>query len=141
MQFNQDHLGGNYYIRAHAEGEITVLMPPNKEMTSPEAGTRVLKHSFIISPRQLLTDWAPQSLEELEQQHIALTLEMKPELVILGVSPKLQFPHPAIFSPLMENRIGYEVMEMGAACRTYNVLAEEGRQVVAALLIGEKKPG
>jgi uncharacterized protein len=141
MQFNQDSLGANYYIQAHAEGEITVFIPPDKEMATPEPGLCVLKRSFIISPNQLLTDWAPQTLEELEQQHIALTLEIKPELVILGVGPRLQFPNPVIFSPLMENGIGYEVMEIGAACRTYNVLATEGRQVVTALLIGEKKPG
>ncbi|MCK5639896.1 MAG: hypothetical protein KAJ19_03835 [Gammaproteobacteria bacterium] len=141
MQFNQDRLAANHYIQAHAEGEITVLMPPDEEMTSSEPGLRILRRSFIISPRQLLTDWAPQTLEQLEQQHIALTLEMKPELVILGVAPRLQFPNPIILSPLMENSIGYEVMEIGAACRTYNVLAAEGRQVVTALLIGKKKPG
>lgn len=136
MKFNQDALGTLYYIQAHAEGEIKVLVPPEEEMASPEPGLRVFKHSFIISPNQLLTDWAPQNLEALEPHHLALTLEMNPELVILGTGSSLQFPHPAIFSSLMENGIGYEVMNTGAACRTYNVLAAEGRQVVTALFVG-----
>ena len=141
MKFNQETLGALYYIQAHAEGEVKVLVPPEGELINPEPTLRVFNRSFIISPHRLLTDWAPQNLEELEPDHLALTLEMNPELVILGTGSRLQFPHPTLFSTLMENGIGYEVMDTGAACRTYNVLAAEGRQVVTAIFVSKETSG
>ena len=66
----------------------------------------------------------------------ALMLALAPELVVFGSGARLRFPPPAWLQPLMARRIGVETMDTAAACRTYNVLAAEGRAVVAALLLG-----
>ena len=77
-------------------------------------------------------------LEDLTEQHFAGLLEAgapTPELVILGSGRRLRFVPPALLRPLIERRIGVETMDTAAACRTFNILAGEGRRVVAALLI------
>ena len=68
-------------------------------------------------------------------EHLAMILPLQPELVILGSGSRLRFPHPSLLQALMAARIGVETMDTVAACRTYNVLAAEGRRVVAALLV------
>ena len=62
-------------------------------------------------------------------------LALAPELVIFGSGQRLRFVAPALLRPLIERRVGVETMDTAAACRTYNVLASEGRAVVAALLL------
>ena len=62
-------------------------------------------------------------------------LALKPEVVVIGSGPRQQFPAPEILGALLSRGVGCEVMDTGAACRTYNVLASEGRTVVAALLL------
>lgn len=66
--------------------------------------------------------------------HFEWLRQQQPEIVLLGTGPKLRFPHPALTRPLIEARIGLEVMDTGAACRTYNLLAGEGRKVLVAVL-------
>jgi uncharacterized protein len=61
---------------------------------------------------------------------------MAPELVIFGSGSRIRFPQPVWLKPLMAQRIGTETMDTQAACRTYNILAQEGRHVVVALLLG-----
>ena len=61
----------------------------------------------------------------------------KPEVVLLGTGARLRFPPAAVLAPLTRAGIGVEVMDTAAACRTYNILAGDGRRVVAALLMIE----
>ena len=63
-------------------------------------------------------------------------LASAPEIVLLGTGPTLRFPHPRLTRALTDARIGLEVMDTPAACRTFNILAAEGRKVLAALLVG-----
>ncbi len=79
--------------------------------------------------------WPPGSLDELVAAHFEQLLALQPELVVFGSGAKLRFVSPALQRALIERRIGVETMDTAAACRTYNVLAGEGRLVVAALLI------
>jgi uncharacterized protein len=60
---------------------------------------------------------------------------MKPEIVLLGTGATFVFPDPARLAPLRDARVGVEVMDTAAACRTYNILLAEGRNVVAALIV------
>lgn len=92
-------------------------------------------HSLIVMPEQLITDWAPASYADLCAEHLAPLLDRNLEVVLLGTGPQLRFPGPQILRPLMEARIGFEVMDVQAACRTYNILMDEDRQVAAALLL------
>lgn len=79
--------------------------------------------------------WNATSIEELTPAHFEAVLAMDPEVVIFGSGPKLKFVSPALYRSLIERRIGVETMDSGAACRTYTVLANEGRRVVAAIVL------
>ncbi len=94
-----------------------------------------IDHSIVIGSRGEKFPWDCQHFEQLTAEHFGVLADMKPELVIFGSGTRLRFPPPAFLRSLMEQRIGLETMDTLAACRTYNILAGEGRHVVAALLI------
>ncbi|MDD5242090.1 MAG: Mth938-like domain-containing protein [Sulfuricella sp.] len=96
--------------------------------------------SLIVLPDRVVEGWSPQNFAALEAAHFELILEFQPEIVLLGTGDTLRFPHPAITAALTRARIGIEVMSNPAACRTYNILAAEGRKVAAALILGASKP-
>lgn len=91
--------------------------------------------SLVVAAEALVTDWPLESIDALSADHLAAILEMKPEIVLLGTGAKFAFPEPARLAPLREARVGVEVMDTAAACRTYNILLAEGRNVVAALIV------
>lgn len=122
MQLTLDHPLGNYQIRSYQPGNIQV----NEEF---------FRHSIIVSPERLITYWPPQSLAEITIEHLAIILDLNPDVVLLGSGITCTFPDNCLLTRFYEQQIGIEVMDTGSACRTYNVLAAEGRQVVAALLI------
>ena len=74
-------------------------------------------------------------MEKLTQAHFDALLALEPEVVIFGSGAKLRFVSPALYRNLIARRIGVETMDSGAACRTYTVLANEGRRAVAAILL------
>ena len=90
--------------------------------------------SVIVPWTGDVTAWPVTSFEELAADHFATLVGFKPELVIFGSGRRIRFASPALLRPLMDQRIGIETMDTAAACRTYNVLLAEGRNVVAALL-------
>ena len=90
--------------------------------------------NVLVAADRIVGGWAPGGLANLSADDFAPVCEMKPEVVLIGTGSRLRFPAPAILRPLIEARIGYEIMDLPAACRTYNILAAEGRSVVAALL-------
>lgn len=94
-----------------------------------------IDYSIVIGSRGEKLPWNCQRFEQLTAEHFTLLAGMKPELVIFGSGARLRFPPPAFLRGLMAQRIGVETMDTLAACRTYNILAGEGRHVVAALLI------
>ena len=91
--------------------------------------------SVIISSRGERIEWASASYEELGAEHFARLAEVDAEIVIFGSGSRIRFPQPAWLRPLVARRIGVETMDTAAACRTYNILAYEGRSVAVALLI------
>ena len=91
--------------------------------------------SLLVSGDRLVTDWPITGVEQLSADHLAAIVEMKAEIVLLGTGATFAFPEPARLAPLHKARIGVEVMDTPAACRTYNILLGEGRNVVAALII------
>lgn len=94
-----------------------------------------IERSIVIGSRGEKFDWNCERFDDLTAEHFARLAQTKPELVIFGSGIHLRFAPPALLRALMENRIGIETMDTLAACRTYNILAGEGRQVLAALLI------
>jgi uncharacterized protein len=91
--------------------------------------------SLIVLPERL-ERWPVAGFEALAEEHFALLAALKPEVVLLGTGTRLRFPHPRLTAPLVRARIGLEVMDLQAACRTYNILMAEERRVAAALVFG-----
>ena len=108
-------------ISAHGPGWVAV-------------GSEKITHSVVIAARGQRVEWAA-SYEDLGPQHFATLAEMGVEVVIFGSGARIRFPKPAWLAPLAAARIGIETMDTPAACRTYNVLAQEGRDVAVALLL------
>lgn len=82
--------------------------------------------------------WTPRAFEELTDEQLRELANSGAELVILGTGPRLRFPPAAWLAPFAARRVGLESMDTAAACRTYNILASEGRKVLAALLIAPR---
>ena len=93
-----------------------------------------ITHSVIIGSRGQRIPWA-QRYDDLDAQHFATLAELQVEVVIFGSGARIRFPKPAWLAPLAAARIGIETMDTAAACRTYNILAQEGRDVAVALLL------
>jgi uncharacterized protein len=91
--------------------------------------------SVLVPWRGQARDWDARGVEELTQAHFDQILAFDPEVVIFGSGAKLKFVSPALYRELIARRIGVETMDSGAASRTYTVLANEGRRVVAAILL------
>ncbi len=94
------------------------------------------ERSLIIMPERTIADWPPQSLAELQPAHFDPLLDLGLEVVLIGTGTSLRFPPPQVLRPLMAARLGFEIMDFQAACRTYNILVDEDRKVAAALLLG-----
>lgn len=91
--------------------------------------------SVLVPPSGAPLAWPAATLADLTEAHFEQIAALNPELVVFGSGPTLRFPPPALMRALMQRRIGVETMDTAAACRTYNILVGEGRQVVAALLV------
>ena len=122
MRITQDFGDATYVIRAYDAGMVMV----NE--------TR-FNQSLFVMPDHLEPDWQPMDLEELTVEHLEPIVALKPELVILGTGASLKFPDAHIQAYFLQLGIGIEVMDTPAACRTYNVLMSEGRNVACALII------
>lgn len=122
MRLQLDNADAAYIIRGYDSGRIFV---------NDEALTR----SFVVTPDQLLRDWPPQTIGELRREHFQVVADLGPEIVLFGTGNRLCFPATEITAPLNARNIGVEVMDTAAACRSFSILAAEGRRVAAALLM------
>ena len=95
---------------------------------------RHITHSVLVSP-DTLAAWPPRRVTELVDEHIDQCTALKPEIVIISTGETLVFPPAQLFVSLQNQGVGVEVMANGAACRTFNVLLSEDRQVVLALML------
>ena len=91
--------------------------------------------SVVLPWKGEVRPWDCAAFAALRAEHFEELLALAPELVIFGSGERIRFVSPALLRPLIERGIGVETMDTAAACRTYNVLASEGRSVVAALLM------
>jgi uncharacterized protein len=97
-------------------------------------GPEKITHNVVLSSRGERLPWA-DSYEALGPEHFEALARLQVEVVIFGSGERIRFPKPAWLAPLAQRRIGIETMDTAAACRTYNVLAQEGREVAVALLL------
>lgn len=90
--------------------------------------------NLILLPESLIEAWTTASVETLQESDMQQLLGLGVEVILLGTGRRLRFPAGPLMRPFAPAGIGLEVMDLQAACRTYNILAAEGRKVAAALL-------
>jgi len=98
-------------------------------------GTDEYRENVVLTSEAVATGWAASGFEGLTDEDFAQLLTQKPEVVLFGAGASIRFPHPRLTRPLTDAGVGVEIMDTPAACRTFNILAAEGRSVVAALLL------
>ena len=123
MKFQPDTAAGVNVITHRSETRLWV-------------GNVPFDHSVLLPWKGRVESWNARVPADLTALHFEQALALQPELVIFGSGAVLRFISPALYRVLIERRIGIETMDTPAACRTFNVLASEGRSVVAALLLG-----
>lgn len=121
MQLTQDAYDFRYALRG-ADGD------------SARVNERELRASFIVSPDQLVEGWDATSAATLSPASLQPLLALEPAVVLLGSGARLVFPPADVMAACLSRGIGLEVMDNAAAARTFNLLAMEGRRVVAAFL-------
>jgi uncharacterized protein len=98
-------------------------------------GAQEYRENLVVTPESLVAGWAPEGFEGLAETDLRELLASNPEVVLLGTGGAIRFPRPALARVLVDAQVGLEVMDTAAACRTYNILAAEGRRVAAGLMI------
>jgi uncharacterized protein len=126
MKFVQHIPAGINVIRRYSSETITIA-------------EETLRTSCIVGASTLIRDWPPRDVESLTVAHLETIWDLKPEVVVLATGAQQRFPRAALRAEFATRKIGLEVMEIGAACRTYNVLLSEERQVLAAVLLPASK--
>jgi uncharacterized protein len=127
MKFQPDSTEGINVITRQEGGRIWV-------------GAAPYGHSVLVPWSGDILPWMAATPTELTAAHFERIAALQPEVVIFGSGPCLHFLPPALLRALIDRRIGVETMDTPAACRTFNVLASEGRTVLAALLIDAGTP-
>ncbi len=122
MQLNLERPDYDFFLRG-ADGASALV------------NERRLERSFILSPRTLVENWPVTDVTTLAPEDLQPLLELEPELVLLGSGATQAFPPPATVAACLSRGIGLETMTNAAAARTFNVLASEGRRVVAGFVL------
>ena len=122
MDLSFDHPEGYLFVRHAGAGSVVLA---DRELTK----------SFLLATNRVVDDWPVKAAGELDASHVETLLALQPELVILGTGDKQVFPAAAFMAGFLRKGIGIEVMDNAAAARTYNLLASEGRRVVAGFIL------
>ena len=121
MKFTQQRPEGINLIRRYGADFIAL-------------GDAEIRESCLIMASEF-SPWAPRSVDELTVEHFQALFALRPEVVVLSTGARQVFPRAALRAEFATRKIGLEVMEIGAACRTYNVLVSEERRALAAILL------
>ncbi|MGV6825459.1 MAG: Mth938-like domain-containing protein [bacterium] len=122
IKFALEHNEGANIIRAYEPGKLEI-------QGASYSGC------VLVSESSVGTDLALADISALSGQHLRDIATMQPQVLLIGTGEHQVFPAPRTFIPLMDAQIGFEVMDTAAACRTYNVLLGEGRNVYALLFV------
>lgn len=122
MKFTRELPTAAHVIRAYSTTEVRV-------------GERMLTRSFLVSANTLIDDWAPRTVADLKPEHFAPAFNWAPEIILLGTGSTQLFPARAVQAAILSRGIGFEAMNTGAACRTFNVLISEDRRVALAVIL------
>jgi len=122
VKFQAERIEGTNAIARHAPEGVVV-------------NGQEYRRSVVVPWRGAVAEWPVARFDDLQPAHFEALVALQPEIVIFGSGRRIRFAKPALLRPLIDARIGIETMDTPAACRTYNILASEGRHVLAALLI------
>ena len=122
MKLQSDPHSGANTITGYGDGYIEINKIP-------------YSHAVLLSSDGEILEWPLKSFEELSPADFSQMASLRPELIIIGTGQRQRFPRPELLKTLIEAKIGFEVMDSQAACRTYNILVGEGRQVLLALIV------
>ena len=122
MHFAEDKVDAPFFITGYQDGK---LITASATFESP----------VVLFQDQAYTNYLPPTLDQLNQNHIETLAQRTPQLVLLGTGATQIFPDVALFVPLFQKQIGFEIMSTDAAARTYNLLIAEGRAVLAAFFL------
>ena len=120
MKFTLDSRTDVNLIRAYQEGEVHI-------------NELVQRAPCIVMAQQLVLDWRARTIATLALEDLEQIFALQPDVVLLGTGSKQIFPDRVIRQAFAARKVGLEVMDLGAACRTYNILVQEERRVAAAL--------
>ena len=99
---------------------------------------RAFTRSLILTRRRVVQDWAVTDIGGMTPAHIEPILALEPDVVLLGTGARQRFPSQAVLAAFLERGVGVEVMDNSAAARTWDILAGEGRNVVAAFVLCDR---
>ncbi|MFM9967108.1 MAG: Mth938-like domain-containing protein [Burkholderiales bacterium] len=99
-----------------------------------EVNRQRYERPLVVLRDRVWTEWSATSFEALTADDLDALAKLNQEVILLGTGKKLRFPRAELMRPLIAARVGLEVMDSAAACRTYNILVAEERKVAAALL-------
>ena len=116
-----DDNSAQYQIRSYQPGTITV-------------NDKTLSSSIIITPTHLIENWAPQTADELTTASLSVIAEARPDILLIGTGATMVLLSAEIYGPLINLGIGVEFMDTSAACRTYNALSAENRNVAGRII-------
>jgi uncharacterized protein len=122
MKFTKHPTTGRNVVRGYSDSTVRI-------------GEREVHGSCAFSATDLMEHWPPTRISELTLAHFEPLLAWQPEIILLGTGARQSFPSAQLIASVMAHGVGLEVMDTGAACRTFNVLASEDRRVVAALVV------
>ena len=122
MKFTLESSSRVNLVRSYSRAELLI-------------GEEHVRSSCVVSADRLITDWPPARFEALQPEHLDAIFQLQPEVVLLGTGERQRFPPAEIRAAFVARSVGLEVMDLGAACRTYNILVQEERHAVAALFL------
>jgi uncharacterized protein len=122
VRFTEDTTAGINVIRGYGAGELRI-------------NAQSIRDSVIVSATDLLVEPTIRGVADLGAACHARILSLGPELILVGSGTQQRFPDAAFGARFLSAGIGFEVMDTGAACRTFNVLVAEQRRVVAVLIL------
>ena len=132
MKFSLETAQG-IMIHSVQPGEVVLKLPTGNPATPYRK--ECYTTSLLLGGSDQLQDWPVNHLNELNLGHLEPVWNTMPDIVLLGTGQKLIFPTIEVLQGFGTRGIGFEVMDTAAACRTYNVLLAEGRDVMALLII------
>ncbi|KZC37267.1 MULTISPECIES: Mth938-like domain-containing protein [Rhodanobacter] len=122
MDLSLERPEGFLYVRRVGARGVTLI---DRELTC----------SFLLAPDRAVENWPVTAADALDASHVEALLALQPELVLLGTGERQAFPAAAFLAGFLRKGIGIEVMDNAAAARTYNLLAGEGRRVIAGFIL------